>query len=501
MPNSCRINWIIVAILSGALLVFGFAPTHVFFLGYLCPATLLYIWINSGQRSSFWYGLFFGLGFFGTGCSWIFISIHKYGNANLFLSIFITTVFVLVLAIFPAIMGYVFRRFFKRTPQTMQCLVVFPALWVVFEWLRAWVFTGFPWLFLGYTQTNFVLKEFAPIFSVYGVSLVVAIIAGLVVYFCHNLTYWRRFVAVSAAIAFCIVAWGLSFIQWTRPVGKPIKVSLVQGNIPLSLKWNNEYLFHIIQTYTNETHQHWNSKIILWPEAAIPAVTQQVAEYLHFINEQGLKRGDAVIFGLPTYNPKSKAYYNSIKVLGDGAGTYNKRHLVPFGEYTPLGFIFKPLMDRLKIPMSGFTKGAYNQKLLTAVGLKIAPFICYEVAFPHEVMRFAKGSNLIVTVSDDSWFGQSFASPQQLQMAQLRALETARPILYGTNNGITAVITPNGNIKERLPRNRLATLTTTVQPVEGETLAMRWHNLLIGALVLLMLLSGLIFRKKERRVD
>lgn len=501
MRNSLGANkyvFSLLSLLSGAALVLAFSPIHWFFLGFLCPAALLAIWLNANKRAAFFYGFLFGFGFFSVGVSWVFISIHHYGNANIPMSLLITALLILVMSAYPALMGYVFKRFFKKASPALLCLVIFPALWVGAEWLRAWLFSGFPWLLLGYSQTDFVLKNIAPILSVYGVSLLSALFAGFLVWFFQSKLFLNRLIAVISVTGICFVTWLFGFIHWTQPVGQPIQVSLIQGNIPLEMKWDSTYLKNITRIYQNETEKHWQSPIILWPEAAIPATTQQVSDFLSAIDKKALKHQTAIIFGIPTYNPYSQDYFNSIKVIGNGEGLYNKRHLVPFGEYTPLISIFKPLMEKLHIPMSGFTPGRYQQSLLKADQLKIAPFICYEIIFPQEVLRFSRGSNLIVTVSDDSWFGDSFASPQQLQMAQMRAIETARPILYATNNGITAIINPHGQITQTLPQDKRATLTADVQPVEGATLAMRWHNLLIGGLVLLMLLFGYLLQSRSR---
>ncbi len=495
MIQRLRLNWILLALISGMLLPFAFAPTGWFFLAFLCPAMLLFIWNNCNRNQAFLYGLVFGCGFFGVGCSWVFVSIHHYGNAGFILAVFITVVFVLILSIYIALLGYIYQRFFSHTKDYLHDLIAFPALWVSFEWLRAWLFSGFPWLLLGYSQTATPLKFLAPIVSVYGVSLAVALIAGLLVWLFKSPTNTRRISTLISIIILFGISYSFKFIQWTIPYKTPLTASLVQGNIPLKIKWDAGYLTHILAVYTQQTHQHWNSDIIVWPEAAIPVVSQQVLGFLYDLKDAALVHHAAVIFGIPTYNDDETAYYNSMRVLGDGSGHYNKRHLVPFGEYTPLQALFKPLMDRLNIPMSGFSAGNYSQPLLSAKGIKIAPYICYEIAFAHEVLATTTNSNLIVVISDDSWFGNSFASPQQLQMAQLRALETGRPILYSTNNGITAVINYHGNITQHLPRNKRLTLTAIVQPRQGETLAMRWHNLLIGLIVLLMLIIS--FKKRK----
>lgn len=483
----------VICFFSGALLNAAFAPVNWFLLAFICPAILLFIWLRSSARAALIYGFAFGFGFFGIGASWIYISVHNFGNADVFLAGFITLAFVLLLSSYSALCGYLFRRFFAKANVAVNCLLAFPALWVMCEWLRGWVFTGFPWLFLGYSQTGFVLKHFAPILSVYGVSLAVAFICGVLVWACLSKKYLISLATVLGTLG---LSYFCSFFTWTAPLGNPVPVALVQGNIALQMKWNQSDLNHILEIYAQQTQQHWNQGIIVWPEAAVPAIAQQVSSYLDGLNMAAKQHKTAVILGIPSYTPADNHYYNSMMVVGDGSGIYNKHHLVPYGEYTPLGSILQPLINALGLPMSGFSKGAAHQALLQAKNLKLAPFICYEIGYPEQVLSAAWSSNALVVISDDSWFGESSASAQQYQLAQMRALETQRPILYATNSGITAIILANGETQKSLPINQLATLVSNFQPVSGETLVMRTHNVIVWMLIGLMLVLGFALRRK-----
>lgn len=487
-----------LSFISGALLPLAFAPINWSILAFICPAILLYIWLNSSPRSALIYGFVFGLGFFGVGASWVYISVHNYGNAGIFLAGFITLAFVALLASYSALCGYLLRKFFAKSSITTICLLAFPALWVVCEWLRGWVFTGFPWLFLGYSQTNFVLKNLAPILSVYGISLAVAFISGLLVWAVITVRkhFYTPYIALALTAVILLVSHACGSLVFTRAVGNPLPVALIQGNIALSMKWDQNYLEHILATYKQQTEQHWNQSIIVWPEAAVPIIAQQVHGYLSQMNAEAKKNHTAIMLGIPRYIDDSNHYYNSLIVLGDGSGVYNKHHLVPYGEYTPLGAILQPLINALGLPMSGFSKGAAHQPLLQAKNIAIAPFICYEIGYPEQVLASARASNALVVVSDDSWFGRSSATAQQYQLAQMRALETQRPILYATNSGITAVILANGETQKSLPVNQLATLVSYFQPVSGETLVMRTHNLIVLGLILAMLVLGFALRRK-----
>ncbi len=487
-----------LSFLSGALLNLAFPPINWFVFAFICPSILLFIWLRSSPRAAFVYGFAFGFGFFGIGASWVYISVHNFGNAGIFLAGFITLAFVLLLASYSALCGYLFRRFFAKANMAVSCLLAFPALWVICEWLRGWVFTGFPWLFLGYSQTHFVLKNLAPILSVYGVSLATAFICGVITWCLtkkHNPDLRSGLLGGMLILLILTASYICGRFTWTAPLGKPIPVALVQGNVALEMKWDQNYLTHILDIYTQQTEQHWNQGIIVWPEAAVPIIAQQVQGYLTQMNAAAKKHNTAIILGIPTSTTNGN-YYNSLMVLGDGSGIYNKHHLVPYGEYTPLGAILQPLINALGLPMSGFSKGAAHQALLQAKNITLAPFICYEIGYPAQVLSSARNSNALVVVSDDSWFGNSSASAQQYQLAQMRAMETQRPILYATNSGITAIILSDGSTQKTVPINQLSTLVSFFQPVSGETLVMRAHNLIVLGLILLMLLLGFALRRK-----
>lgn len=476
-----------LSVLIGALLTLAFSPFNVYSLAFILPAVLLSIWLKSSPRKAFLIGLLFGFGFFGTGASWIYISIHRFGNASILLSSFITALFVIYLSLYPATMGYVFRRFFSKKSPAKNCLLVFPALWVLWEFLRGIVFTGFPWLLLGYPQLITPLKGLAPIIGIYGLSLITAIVSGALVLLA---TRQRRSVKlISLVLIFGLIGLGWKFQDhaWTKPVGTPITVSLIQGNIPQTLKWDPTYVMQNINVYKHLTFEHWNSKLIIWPEGAFPLYASDAKLFIEKLGAAAKQNYSNILFGVPIDHASTNQYYNGMLLIGDNQGEYLKEHLVPFGEYTPLKSIFKKIMDHFNIPMSGFSEGPGNQTNLKMGSLQIAPFICYEIAFPSQVLDHANHSELLVTISDDSWFGKSIALAQHLQMAQMRALETGRPLLLSTNTGITAFISPYGKILKGAPIDKRVVITDDVQPMQGKTPLMKWNYFPVALLVLLML--------------
>lgn len=483
----------LLTLIAGAILPLAFAPFHWWPVALISPALLLFTWSRATPWQAFWRGWLFGIGLFTVGASWIYISIHVYGNANSVLAGLITAIFIVIMGIFPATQGLLFASLFKRTQLATKCLLAFPAMWVVWEWLRSWVFSGFPWLFLGYSQIDSPLRGYAPLFGVYGVSLIITFISAcLLLLFIH-----KNLKIKIASIAFIIILFGIgtgfSNFQWTKPSGKTFTVSLVQGNIQQSMKWNMNYLLHILNVYQYETKQHWQSNIIIWPEGAMPVTPQQVPFFFKLMKREAEKHHTALIVGALTVNAHTKQFYNSMIVLGNGAGTYLKRQLVPFGEYTPLKKLFLPLANYINIPMSDLSPGPWRQPPLIAAGITIAPFICYEIAYPIKALNSINNKQVIVAISDDSWFGNSIASSQQLQIAQMRALETGRYLFYGNNTGITAIIGPHGKLISVAPTNKQIVLTGTAQAINGKTPLMRWNYYPVLGIIVLFLVLAAIF--------
>jgi apolipoprotein N-acyltransferase len=485
-----------VAVIAGALLTLAFAPFNLFPLALLSSAILLCTWLKVSPQCAFKRGWLYGLGLFGTGVYWVFISIHVFGEASLFLSLFITIGFINILALFPALTGYFLNRF-SPTVDDSKILLVFPAFWVLLEWIRSWLFSGFPWLSVGYSQINSFLRGYAPLFSVYGVSMITVLSAGLLVCICLHLKHKETKKAYQYILFFTLfwaIGAGLSHITWTHPFKKSVQVSLVQGNIPQQVKWAPEQVKPTLQRYMELTNPHWDSKIIVWPEGAIPIPLQDAGSLIDQMDRLGKKHQTTFITGIPAKVPEKNSYYNAVVAVGNGTGAYLKHRLVPFGEFTPLPSVLEKLLIHLNIPMSDFIPGPTMPALLVANGVNISAFICYEIAFPEQVTTRRNDVGMILTVSNDAWFGHSIAQAQHLQIAQMRALELGKPVLFVSNNGITAVISADGTIQSTIPPFIPAVLTDTVTPRHGIT---PWQ---IGSMdpVLLAIIVMLVMAKRNR---
>ncbi len=484
------IYWL--ALIAGAILPLAFSPFGIYAVAFISPALLCYLWIKSTPKQALLCGLLFGIGFFGVGFSWISISIHNFGNVSLWLTWIATLGLACFLSLFIAIPGYLFQRYGGTKPLALQCLCLFPAVWLLSEYLRSTLLTGLPWLLLGYSQTDSFLRGLSPLIGTYGISLVVTLIAGSFVLCLTSKTLKNRLIAIGILLILIIPASLLHDITWSKSTGKSIKVSLIQGNFEQFLKWDSHLLQTILQTYLQLSMQHRDSRIIVWPEAAIPFYPSQLPSYMDQIKTLASDSNTLFLLGAPTTSKNKKRFFNSLLMVGASSAQYDKHFLVPFGEYTPFESWLEPLFNSFSVPMSDFSKGAKQQGILHDQELKIAPFICYEIIYPNYVIKHSMDSQLLVVINDDGWFGRSIALAQHLQMAQMAALQTNRFVLFCSNTGITAIIDPLGKIIKSGPIDQRLVVTGPITPQQGNTPLMVIGFLPTAVITVLLLLLGLI---------
>ncbi len=472
------------SIIAGALLPLAFAPHPFWPLALLSPAMLLLLW-DFNPKQGFWLGFGYGLGMFGVGVSWVFVSIHRFGNTEIPLAIVITALLVVLLALFLASQGYVLLRFFRRKGAAFY-LLGFPSSWVFFEWIRSWAFTGFPWLYLGYTQLETPLSSYAPLGSVYLVSFMVALSSGCLLYLVkqHH----------KSGIFLLVLIWGggiiLQQVHYTEATDSPYRVSLIQGNIAPLDKFSEKDPLGITEAvYGKLTAPLFaSSDLILWPESALPLPLPYSADYLSKLDHIAKKEKTTLITGIQVINEKQE-YYNSLIALGNGTGLYHKHHLLPYGDYLPFEQYLRGLINFFDLPMSSFKPGPQNQPLLHAGKLNIVPLICYEIAFPELIRTTLRDGNVIITLTEDGWFGDSWGPHQHLQIARMRALETGRYVLRATTSGITAIIDPKGKISASIPQFQATVLRGTFQAMTQDT---PWVKIGLWPLLSLLLLSFII---------
>ena len=496
------------ALLAGLSCVLGFAPFGFFPIPVFALTVLFVFWQRAGTpRRSAWLGFAFGFGLFGAGISWIYIALHDYGDMPMPLALPATMLFAAFLALFTGLAGYAQARF--PAASGLRTILVMPAAWVSIEWLRGMVFTGFPWLTLGYAHSDSPLAGYAPLFGVYGVSLMGAISAGLLAYIWISLlrnakaglknhrSMYRVFCSTAKSsggilvpVMILALIWiggaGLRNIAWTLPHGEPFSVALVQGNIAQNLKFSEDALVGTLEKYRRLVLEN-NARLILLPETAMPLLRHEIPQNLiGQLREHALHNGGDVLIG--SFESDRGSYYNSVFSLGaDAEQHYRKQHLVPLGEFIPL----RPLLgwfinDILNIPMGDLARGDKLQAPLNVAGQHVAVNICYEDAFGEEIIRSLPQATLLANFTNDAWYGHSYAAAQHNQISQMRALESGRTMLRATNTGVTSIIGPDGKVLQQLPQHVEAVLHGMAQGYEGLTPFARWGNAAVLLLLVLM---------------
>jgi apolipoprotein N-acyltransferase len=492
---------VILALLAGAFVTLSLAPFNIWPAGIISCVIYSYLLCTCTSRQAVWRGWLYGFGLFGTGISWVYVSIHVHGHAGIPLALALTALFCAALALLHALFAWCYVKFVRPLPGGM--LVGFPALWVLFEWSRDWFLTGFPWLYLGYGHLDTWISGWAPVTGVFGLSFIVALTGT-----CLFLAWRSRQPASCVTYAVVIVTlWGggaiLKPTQWVAKASeKPLKVALVQPNIPQEHKWDPAWYQRIVQQLEEATDPQLGRDIVIWPESAVPNYLQHAQDFLGPLAERAKKHKTALITGIPYRPVAGGSYYNSIASLGYGEGVYHKQRLVPFGEYVPLESWLRGAIAFFDLPMSSFSPGPAEQEPLRAGAYRVAPFICYEIVYGNLVAKQARNTDLIVTISNDTWFGNSIGPLQHLQIAQMRGREIGRYVLRGTNNGVSAIIDHQGNIVAKTERFVQTTLVGEAEVMLGETPFGSFGTLpIIAGCALCLLLMSLMYVGFWRDLD
>lgn len=493
----------VLAAAAGVLLAAAFAPLQWWPLAILCPAALIALWEGASPRAAAWSGFWFNAGTFAAGTYWLYISIHHFGEAPLWVAFLLMGGLVGIMALYGALLGYVVARWLPATG-ALRWMAGIPAAWVFIEWWRGWFLTGFAWLSIGYTQTDTWLgRGIVPVLGVYGLTAVLLAAAGALVTLARG--SWReRLVAVAVLAAPSLAALALAGRAWTQPVGKPVGVAIVQGAIPQEEKWQDSHRNATLERYRELTDHALGTPIIVWPEAALPDVANDFTDYLIGLYRDAHQKGSSILLGA-VRSDGDDVYYNSVLSLGPQIGWYNKRHLVPFAEFFPVPGFIRNVLRLMNLPYSDFTRGGPEQPPLEAGGLNLATTICYEDAYGSYELPEIPESDALVNVTNDAWFGHSTARYQHLQISRVRAMESGRYLLRAANDGVSAVIGPYGEIVAQAPEYRPYVLRAVIRAYRGLTPFDRFGNWLIislAALTLMLVLGyGRLSRAAIRRAD
>lgn len=504
-PHGLR-QWprLLLALIFGAGGTLAFSPFDLWYFSLPALTALLLLTLNRTGKQACAIGFAWGLGLFGSGVNWVYVSIADFGGMPEIANLFLVVLLAAYLALYPMLFAGLLVKCFPHAT-VWRLVIAAPALWQLTEFLRGWVLTGFPWLEFGYTQIDGPMRALAPILGVNAITFLLMVICGLIALSLSQ----RRIRPLIPALVLLFAPWLARNYQWYQMNNDPTQVALVQGNIAQSLKWEQGMLDKTLGIYLKESRPYFRpDTLIIWPESAIPDFAASQSAFLDQLNGLLTLSGAQLITGVVDAVPKAdgKEYdvYNTLIVLGNKSeydsrdkNRYYKHHLVPFGEFVPLEDLLRPLAPFFNLPMSAFSRGGYIQPPLTAGKMTLTAEICYEVILGEQVRRnMTDKTGVLLTASNDAWFGRSIGPWQHFQMARMRALELGRPLLRATNNGITAIIAPDGSVTAKLPQFTQATLSATVTSASGFTPYYRMGTWPVWSATVVFLGLALIKRRK-----
>ena len=487
-----------ISVGAALLITLIFAPWSLYGLSLIALALVFASWLQQTARTAWWLGALFGLVYALNSSYWVYYSLHDFGEASVFFAISTTALLVIFIALFYAFVAYVVARCHDQ-PRWSVCLLIFPALWVLMEWLRTNIWTGFPWNLLGQSLVESPWQGVLPLFGVLGGSAVIALCAGSIVYFFHAQLN-RKWISVLVLSLVLASVWSLKDIHWTQETSEKLSVTIIQANIPQKIKFDRAYFEALMAKYSQLSEHHLDSDLIIWPETAIPVYADLVEPWLAPLNEKIAAEDSELMTGIFYRNKDAGIYHNSLMNATRGE-FYHKRRLVPFGEYLPLRPMLELFGKFIIIPMSDL-EPSHGKPIISTAGYAAGASICYEAAFSNDVADALPEADFLINVSNDSWFGDSLAPHQMLQMAQLRSAETERSMVRATNTGISAIIDHRGHIVADSQLFETSVLRAEVAMRRGATPYVRWrdHPLLVWITISLGVAGWVGWRAKNKSV-
>ena len=495
------------ALVAGALLSLSFAPFGWWPLAILMPAALIYLWDGAAPRRAAVLGFWFNAGTFSFGTYWLYIAIAEIGHAPLLLTVFLMAGLVAIMGAYHALLGWLVAKYFPARG-ALRWLVAIPGAWLLVEWLRSWLLTGFGWLALGYAHTDNWFGGLAPVIGQYGLGLVTLLLAGALVTLLLGKSRVQSSAAAAVIAGLSTLAFGFSNfkIEWTEPFGKPITVAVVQGAIPQDEKLLRDNLDNILEVYRTLSREAHGAQLIVWPESAIPDLANNHVDFYREVYQEASAKGSSLLMGAlrAEENPRTGEldYYNSVLSMDratPGVGWHDKHHLVPFTEFVPVPGFVRNWLKVMSLPYSDFKRGKAGQAPLESAGQRIAAGVCYEDGYGATQLPALRTATMLVNVTNDAWFGRSTARYQHLQLSRLRAMEAGRPMVRAANDGVSAVIGARGEILARAPEYQASVLRSELQPRTGLTPYARMGNSPVICLALVFGLLGAYFGRRKPR--
>lgn len=484
------------ALICGAVLPLAFAPFYYWWLAILSSTALLFLILQAKHTTqAALIGFLFGLGYFGVGISWVYNSLFEFGGASSFVAGAITVLLIIFQSGYMALFAWLAKIAYTKLSNSYTIFVI-AVTWFAIEWLKGIVLTGFPWLSLGYVHTASFLKVWAPWVGMYGLSAITLLISGVLLALVMR-NYKQQQPAILLVVLIVAISPWLGSIKQTQAQSNALKITQIQGNIPQQQKWKPSERQNIFNVYWENTKQHWDSDLIVWPETAMPGRSELIEESVILpMSMIASENQTNILFGVLVSDLAKGIYYNSMLMVGEQQGMYHKRHLVPFGEYMPFRWALDFLNNYIRIPMSDMQSGEASQPMMTVGDTKLGVSICYEDVFSRDINKDLPEANILINTSNDAWFGDSLAPPQHLQIAQMRALETQRPMVRSTNTGISAFISAFGDIEQQSEQFKEDSLTQSVTGRTGTTWFVRLQPYQWGLVLLVALFYGVLYLRK-----
>lgn len=468
---------------------FAFAPYNFSPVAFLSLGVLFVAWSHCTIKQSVVVGILFTFIFIGVGSTWVFTSFYVHAKISIPLSVFTYGLLLCIQAAPIVGIGLLQARFKQQNP-ALHYIIFMPSLWVIAEIIRTNLFTGFPFLLVGYSQLDTPLGALAPYVGVYGISFATAMVAGA-----FALIFQRprslRIVAPSV-VSLYVLSFAIGYASWTIEKPANIKVALIAGNMAATDRWNKKNRQPILDHFWESSQNYAHVDTIIWPETALPVVIERLPQdYREKLSKYSLSSKTDFLLGAAEMKKKDGKviYYNSIVKIGEENEIYRKSRLIPFLEYYPFGFGRKFLKKYVDIPMSDYQAGKVPQSSVRISGHPVATSICYEDTFPRLATIQNPEISAMINLSEDGWFEGTNAIPQRIQISRMRAKENERYFVRLANNGISAVINHKGTIIKSNIGNPRESFEAVIQPRTGMTPYMIYGDKLVLGLVATIILG------------